>query len=227
MRKTPANFETKYPDVKILHGTWDDGDILTKAASEADIVVHCGNSDHLGAVTALLNGLVSRGGKGFYIHLGGTAILSDFKDENGKQYRGRLNPKVYSDIDSIDDVTSRPDGTPHRHTDKAIQEAATKHGDVLKTVIVCPPDIYGKGHGPVKTDSVYFPVFVKEIKRLGYAFYCNEGENVRGWVHIDDLMDIYVKLIEAAAAGGGDVTWGREVCLPRRLLYGYVVIHRC
>jgi nucleoside-diphosphate-sugar epimerase len=140
--------------------------------------------------------------------------LSDFKDGNGKQLRGRLNPKIYSDIDSIDEITSRPDGSLHRHTDKASHHASTQHGHVLKTAIVCPPDIYGRGYGPVKTDSVYFPVFVEEIRKLGYAFYCNEGANVRGWVHIDDLMDVYVKLIEAAAAGGGGVTWGREVRAP-------------
>ncbi|KIW05054.1 uncharacterized protein PV09_04209 [Verruconis gallopava] len=210
VRKTPSDFEVKYPDVKLVYGTWDDSEILKKAASEADIVVQCGNSDHLGAVTALLDGLVARGKKSFYIHLSGTGILSDFKDPEGPANRGRLSQKVYNDLTGIAEVISRPDGSLHRHTDKAIQNAAAKHKDVLKTAIVCPPDIYGRGHGPGKRESIYFPLFIDEIKKLGYAFYSREGENLRGWVHIDDLVDVYIKLIEAAAAGGGNVTWGPE-----------------
>jgi nucleoside-diphosphate-sugar epimerase len=215
VRKTPAGFTEKYPNVKLLHGTWDDSALLTKAASEVDIVVQCGSSDHLGAVTALLFGVVAgakkRGGAaGYYIHLSGTGILSDFKDPDGKSYRGRENPKRYSDVADIGEVTSRSSGSLHQHTDLRIQEYADKYDDVMRTAIICPPDIYGRGYGPVKTSSVYFPAFVKEIKKLGYAFYCNEGANLRGWVHIDDLMQVYVKIIEAAAIHDKNVTWGRD-----------------
>jgi nucleoside-diphosphate-sugar epimerase len=143
------------------------------------------------------------------IHLSGTGILSDFKDT--KEYRGRLNPKVYSDIDSIDDITSRPAGSLHRHTDLLIQETADKHGDKFKAAIVCPPDIYGRGHGPGRNQSVYFPQFIKESRKIGAPFYTNEGSNTRGWVHIDDVMGLYVPLVEAAVAGGGSATWGRQV----------------
>ena len=55
---------------------------------------------------------------------------------------------------------------------------------------------------------MYIPVFVKEIKKIGAPFYCNEGTNARGWVHIDDLMDLYARLVEAAVAGSGSVSWG-------------------
>jgi len=146
----------------------------------------------------------------FFIHLSGTGVLSDFKDT--KAYRGRLNPHIYSDITGIAEVITRPVGSLHQHTDRFIQETAVKHGEKIKTAIVCPPDIYGRGKGPGKTRSVYFPEFVKEIMKTGGApFYCNEGTNTRGWVHIDDLMDLYVPLVEAAVAGGGSVTWGKEV----------------
>jgi len=152
---------------------------------------------------------VSRKTISFLIHLSGTGILSDFKNS---EYRGRLNPKVYSDIDEIDEITSFPDDFLHRKTDKIIQDAAVQHGEKLKTAIVCPPDIYGRGHGPGRKQSVYVPALLSETKKIGAPFYTNEGSNTRSFVHIDDLMDLYTTLVEAAAAGGGSVTWGKKVC---------------
>lgn len=46
---------------------------------------------------------------------------------------------------------------------------------------------------------------------LGHAFYAQSGANRRSWVHVDDLMKVYLKLVEAAVAGGEDAVWGREV----------------
>ena len=52
---------------------------------------------------------------------------------------GRLNPKVWSDIDNIDEITSMPLDARHRNTDKIIQDAGVRHSDKLKTAICCPP----------------------------------------------------------------------------------------
>ena len=46
---------------------------------------------------------------------------------------------------------------------------------------------------------------------LGYPFYTESGANRRSWVHIDDLMKLYIALVEAAVAGGGKAVWGKEV----------------
>jgi nucleoside-diphosphate-sugar epimerase len=155
--------------------------------------------------------LLRRSGPSFLIHLSGTGIVADWQDQT---YLGKLNPKVWSDIDDIDNITSLPDQALHRNVDKIIQEAATANGEKLKTAIVCPPDIYGPGKGPGKTQSVYVPIFLNEIKQVGAAFYAGEGTNTKSWVHIEDLMTVYLKLVEAAVAGGGGGDWGREVRPP-------------
>ena len=212
MRSTPKDFETKYPNVKLIHGTWDDSDILSKAAAEADITIQCGNSDHLGAVNALLEGAASAndGKKRFYIHLSGTGILSDFADEDAKQWRGKLNPKVYDDLEGVEEILSRPKGSLHKHTDEVIQAAGEKYADRLGTAIVCPPDIYGKGSGPVKVESVYFPAFIGEAKKVGATFYYGPGENRRGWTHVQDVVQVFTLLTSEAVKGGGSATWGRQ-----------------
>ena len=39
LRNVPANFEQKYPKVKIVKGDYDSADIIAEAASKADIVI--------------------------------------------------------------------------------------------------------------------------------------------------------------------------------------------
>ncbi|CAK4032182.1 Hypothetical predicted protein [Lecanosticta acicola] len=207
LRNPPSNFPQLYPSVTVVRGDYDNFDILSEAASKADIVIHNGNSDHEPSIKALIDGLLKSSKSGFLIHLSGTGILADWRSP---EYLGKKNPKVWSDIDDIEEITSRPDAELHRNVDKIIQEAARKHGERLKTAIVCPPDIYGKGRGPGRTTSVYFPVFLDEIKTIGAPFFGGEGANTRSWVHIDDLMQIYLKLVEAAAGGGGSADWGVE-----------------
>ena len=46
---------------------------------------------------------------------------------------------------------------------------------------------------------------------LGHPFYTESGSNRRSWVHINDFMELYVALVEAAVAGGGEADWGKEV----------------
>ena len=75
-----------------------------------------------------------------------------------------------------------------------------------------PPDIYGEGYGPARRASAFVPMFVQEATKLGYTFFVRDGENTRSWVHIDDLLQVYLKLIEAAVDGGKGADWGKQVC---------------
>lgn len=237
LRTVPEDFSKLYPKVNIVRGDYDSSDVIADAASKAGVVVRTlsasaiaqitgytemsadnGNSDHEPSINALITGLLRRKARSFLIHLSGTGIVADWQE---KTHLGTLNPKVWSDIHDIDEIASRPDRELHRNVDKIIQTAAAEHGSMLKTAIVCPPDIYGPGRGPGRKQSVYFPVFLNEIKKIGAPFYANEGTNARSWVHIEDLMTVYLRLVEAAVAGGGGAAWGKEVLLsgPSRFVY--------
>ncbi|WPH00457.1 NAD(P)-binding protein [Acrodontium crateriforme] len=207
LRHVPEDFVRRYPDVKIVMGDYDSGETISNAAVNANVVIHNGNSDHEPSINALIAGLLRRGSPSFLIHLSGTGIVADWLE--GK-YVGKLNPKVWNDIDDLDEIVSRPDRELHRNVDKIIQKAASDHGDRLKTAIVCPPDIYGTGRGPGRTQSVFFPLFVKQARAVGRPFYAGDGTNTRSWVHIEDLMVIYLKLVEAAVNGGKGADWGRD-----------------
>jgi nucleoside-diphosphate-sugar epimerase len=122
-----------------------------------------------------------------------------------------VNPKIWSDINDINTLTTMPDWALHRSVEKIIQGAAAEHGDKLKCAIICSSGVYGKGRGLVRTQSLYMPDYYDEIVKLGAAFYTGSGSNRRGWVHINDLMKVYLGLVDAAVQGGGNAVWGVEV----------------
>lgn len=205
LRRVPPTFQSTYPHITILHGDYDAAETLSAAASAADIVIHCGDSDHSPSLLALLAGLRSKKtGIGHLIHLSGTGIVSDWASET---FLGRKNPQVWSDTSAQDmrELRNLPDGALHRATEKILHAAAREEGGKVRVCVVCPPDIYGKGKGLVKTASALVPFFVNESRKLGRVFFVGEGANTRSWVHIDDLMRLYLHIVEAAASGDAEV----------------------
>lgn len=113
--------------------------LIHTAADTADA------SDHVGAAEAIAAGLVAGHTKdkpGYWLHTGGTGILT-YEDSDRGVY-GEKSDKVYNDLDGVDELVNLPDHAFHRNVDKIVLEAGTKHADVVKTALVCPPTIYGK-----------------------------------------------------------------------------------
>ncbi|UPK92247.1 hypothetical protein LCI18_003182 [Fusarium solani-melongenae] len=207
LRKPIASFSDAYPGVKVLLGDFDSTDLLKDAASKADIVIHHGNSDYVPAVKSLIAGVIERAQASkpaFYIHLGGTAIIADYNN------LGELSPKVWSDVDDLDAIWSFPAESIHRETEFLIQEAWSKYGDKLKTAVVCPPNMHGKGTGPGRADSFYVPSFWAESLKLGATFYLGSGSNIYSRAHVEDVAQVFLKLVEAAVDGGQGADWGRQ-----------------
>jgi hypothetical protein len=83
--------------------------------------------------------------------------------------------------------------------------------DILKTAIICPPDIFGQGKGVGGRMSFIIPNYVDELLKQKEAFYLGEGQSMRAVTHIDDVVDLFIILLEQALQGGGNAQWGREV----------------
>jgi nucleoside-diphosphate-sugar epimerase len=160
--------------------------------------VHNGDSDHEPSLNALISGLLKKPTPGYLLHLSGTGIVSDWAEN---EHLGKLNPKIWSDITSLEEIRNLPDGSLHRNTEKILHSTIENSSDKINIAIMCPPDIYGRGHGLAKIQSALIPVLIKEMEKVGdKPFYYNEGANTRTWVHIDDVMVLYVKVVEAAAS---------------------------
>lgn len=209
LRRIPENFTATYPGIKIIQGDYDSFDTIATAAEAADVVVHNGDSDHEPSLNAILFGLLKRSTPGYLLHLSGTGIVSDWEEE---EYLGKLNPKIWSDISSLDEIRKLQPTALHRNTETILHDSIKHYSDKINISIMCPPDIYGRGMGLAKTHSALVPMFIKEVKGLGgKVFYYGEGTNTRSWVHINDLMRVYLKVVEAAASGNrGGFGWNEE-----------------
>ena len=187
-------------------------------------------SDHEGAARAIAEGIRTGHSKekpGYWLHTGGTGILTWEDSENDRL--GEWSEKEYNDWTGVDELTSLPDSAFHRNVDKVVLEAGIKHGDVIKTNIVCPPTIYGEclqprqyyshnlthhpgnGRGPVNPRCRQVYELAKLVLTGQYVPIIGPGKARWNYIHVADLADVYVLLVEAAVAGNTDAElWGAK-----------------
>lgn len=183
------------------------------------------NADHEGSAKAIARGLLSRSSStlGYYIHTSGTGVLL-FPDMDRNTY-GEASTKIYNDYDGIKEVTSLPDHALHRSVDKIVLEAGNSSPSTVKTAIVCPPCIYGPGRGPDNQTSMQVPWLAKATLSQGHGVQVGEGKTFWTGVHVHDLSNLYLRLVEAASRGGEPATWGREgyyFCEAGDIIWGEV-----
>ncbi|KAK5116776.1 hypothetical protein LTR62_007450 [Meristemomyces frigidus] len=215
-----AIVEKAYPEVKVVIGDLDNSELLEQQAAEADVVIHTADaSDHAGAAKAIAAGLVKGHSKdsgriGYWLHTGGTGILTYEDDEKGRL--GEHSDKEYNDWSGVKELTNLPATAFHRNVDEIVLSTGEKHGDNVKVALVCPPTIYGRGRGPVATRGRQAYELTKLILTAQYIPVVGEGKARWNNVHVSDLARLFTLLVEAAAepekrsTDAGEV-WGGNV----------------
>ena len=84
--------------IEPLLGTLDEGDRLTRAAQDADIVINAASADHKGAVDALLGALAGSGK--LFIHTSGSSIV-------GTRSKGERSDAVFDEETPISPSPAR------------------------------------------------------------------------------------------------------------------------
>ncbi|KAI4855647.1 NAD(P)-binding protein [Aureobasidium sp. EXF-8846] len=219
-----AQVAAEYPKVVLVYGDLDSSDLLEKESKKADVVCNWADADHEAAAKAIIKGLSTRESEtpGFLIHTSGTGILM-FTDLDQQMY-GEEASKIHDDWDNVKEmITGIPDHAPHRNVDKAVQ--SVRDGHTVKSAIVCPPCIYGAGRGPGNQTSVQVPMLARSTLQQGHGIQVGAGKTFWTQIHVHDLSDLYLKLVEAASNGGGSATWNDEgyyFCEAGDLLWGDV-----
>jgi nucleoside-diphosphate-sugar epimerase len=168
-------------------GTLDDVEILSEAARDADAVIHTANADHPGSVVTLVTAL-ERSGK-LLIHTTGSAIVADHADGE----HARTIPLREDDhFDPVPYRRARVD------MNRYVRQAAIEKG--IRSVVICPSMIYGKGRG-LHPDSEQIPKLIALSRQVGAGVYFGKGLNRYSNVHIDDLVDLYLLVMEKAPGG--------------------------
>lgn len=129
-------------------------------------------------------------------------------DDMQRQVFGEHSDITYDDWEGIAKMITFPDDAPHRHVDKVV--VAADNGSTVRTAVVCPPTIYGPGRGPGNKRGHQIYELAKATLMLKHGVQVGKGEAVWTEVHVRDLSDVYVRLIDAAISGGGEATWGAD-----------------
>ena len=171
--------------IEAATGTLDDGALLARLAREADAVIHAADADHRAAVESILDALAGSGKP--FIHTSGSSIVGD-------QAWGEPSAKIYADETPF---TPGPGRAARVAVNQRVLAAA---GEGVRVAVVSPSLIYGPGRGAHR-ESVQVPRLVALARKSGVARHVGRGENLWSNVHIDDLVDLYLRVLEKAPAG--------------------------
>ena len=175
----------KAKGIKPVFGSLDDNALLTDMANETDAVINAANVDHRGSTETFLSAL--NGTNKPYIQTSGSGITADMAG-------GEPTAAIYEDDDVIIPL-------PVRAARIAINNyvlAAAANG--IRTAVIAPPMIYGQGTG-MNPNSIQVPAMIKVAKKSGVAKYVGRGENRWSNVHVEDLADLYLAVLEHGKAG--------------------------
>ncbi|WP_030721836.1 NAD-dependent epimerase/dehydratase family protein [Streptomyces sp. NRRL F-2580] len=171
-------------------GTLDDSALLTARARAADAVVNAADSDHRGAVEALVEGLAGTGRP--LVHTSGSSIVST--DSRGEAVDEIFTEAIVAPGSSWQPVKEK---AARVALDRFVLDAA--HSGVC-SVVLCNSLVYGHGRGMAR-DSVQIPVLAQQAHDSGVVRYVEKGRNIWSTVHIDDMADLYLRALTHAAPG--------------------------
>ncbi len=168
-------------------GSLDDVTVLTAAAQAADAVIHAADADHAASVVTLVTAL-ERSGK-LFIHTTGSSIVADHADGD----YAAVTPLTEDDyFEPVPFRRARVD------MNRYVRQAAIEKG--VRTAVIAPAMIYGAGRG-LQPDSDQLPKIIALSRQVGAGAYFGKGLNVYSNVHIDDLVDLYLLVMQRAPGG--------------------------
>lgn len=135
------------------------------------------------------------------IHTSGIGILT--VEDLDTRTCGLRREKMYNGWDGVNELINMRDQVFHRNLDKIALAPGVESPHTVKTAIVCPPAIYGPGRGTGNKRSTQLYVLASTVLERGKAIKVGEGKYIWHTVHIYDLSEVYLELVEGEVAGDG------------------------
>jgi nucleoside-diphosphate-sugar epimerase len=200
VRKEEQAKKLKELGAEVVIGTLDNSDLLKQEASKANVVINAADVDHLGCAKAIIEGLnltAKQGGKPFLLHTSGTDVLANHKEPIGEQ-----SSKVWTEAE-LGDINGIEKDRNHRAVDIEVLKAG--ESGTIDIAIICPPLIYGVGSGPFNTHSIQLPGLIQGAIVNKQAYHAGRGLNVWTHIHVLDLADLFLLVLEKHLQGQAPV----------------------
>lgn len=209
----------------VLYQSLDDVDRTIEITAGHDIVIHTTLGYHPESAAALVKGLAKRkqstGNDVWMIHTSGTSNLADqpiTKDfvENEPE---RVFDDSKEDIYGYEEMRNKLQPYAQRTSERGVID--TGLALAVKTLIVMPPTIYGRGTGHFNKSSVQIPSYVQATISTGQAIIVGEGNGVNGNVHVEDLAELYTLcVLNILEKAGKDLPTGK-----RGIIFSETALH--
>ncbi|KAI0543217.1 hypothetical protein GGR58DRAFT_451157 [Xylaria digitata] len=216
LNRDPAKGEAiqkAFNGVQLVDGTLDDADLISQEAENADVVLHLAANKHLNSVEAIHRGLQAKSKSNktpFCVQVSGASGLAAAEIADKSRTPGTPSYAAYNDLEGIDSIWSLIKQHPFREVDNYILSVATDT-PAIKTALILPPIIYGQGRGPVNQRSVQIPGLAKATLERRRGLQVSPGLSQWGNIHIQDLSQLLLRLVENAVEGNEDSNvWGQN-----------------
>ncbi|OTB13204.1 hypothetical protein K445DRAFT_320377 [Daldinia sp. EC12] len=192
----------------ILYKDIDDTEATIAAASQHDVVINTTLGYHPTSVQAIVRGLAQRkaatGRDVWLIHTSGTSNFCDTPiSKKWIEPEGREFDDAKDDIYGYEKDREVREGPYHqRTTELGAVDLALELG--VKSIVINSPTIYGRGTGLFNKTSVQVPLFVRLVLKLKRAVVLGDGKGVWDHVHVEDLAELYLLILELIVAKGGE-----------------------
>ncbi|KAJ5205302.1 NAD-dependent epimerase/dehydratase [Penicillium cf. griseofulvum] len=194
-----------FPKVRVVLADLDNTEIIEKESSKADIVIHTASNKHLESVKAIANGMAGRQ-NAYYIQVTGASVLAGPEIDSNSY--GEPSDQIFDDLDNAADLRDMIRAYKNRRVvDNYILDLGSGGP---KTAIIFPPIIFGTGKGPVNQRSVQVPSLARAALMQHVGLYLGRGLSRWGSVHIADLADLFVKLVEHAVNATPAPIWNEN-----------------
>jgi hypothetical protein len=168
-------------------------------------------SGHFQSVEAIHQALSTRfrdHSSPYWIQISGGSVVAAAEVTNKTRISGAGSDFIWDDLLDIEALKTFIKNYPYRKVDNYMLDVATASPHI-NTAVVIPPMIYGPGRGPFNQRSVQLPNLARETLKRRRAFQVGPGESRWSSIHIRDLSQIIVRLVEKAVEGKKDENlWG-------------------
>jgi len=172
--------------MRVVVGSIDDGILITKEASLADAVINTATVLDTFLIDNLINALKGTGKT--LIHTSGSSILGD-------KAMGERSDFIYNeDIPLLPQIAKTLWVALNNHVRLSAKEG-------IRSMVIVPTMVYGRGLG-LRKDSIQLPFLYQLSLEKGMGIHVEKGENIWSNIHIADLGNLYVSMLENGVAGG-------------------------
>ena len=121
---------------------------------------------------------------------------------------GNSSPLQYDDVNDQKKLRQIIRKHKNQLVDNQVLDVAERSSSV-KSALVIPSLIYGRGRGPINQRSIQVPELARIALEKTHAVQVGAGENIWSNIHISDLSSMLLKLVEnAVSQSTDDQAWG-------------------